>query len=57
MIIPLLESDAAREELQPFIDRMLEGRPSVAAKVRDLISDGSMDIPNPEPRRRHFVLV
>jgi len=57
VLIPLVTKQAAREDLEPFIERLRDGRARVQSRVRDMIDTGALPIPTPPERPNHTVLV
>ncbi len=56
--IPVPElSNAQRSSLEPFVDRMLLGEQSIDDKISQLMASGSLEIPIPQKRPSHVVLV
>jgi type I restriction enzyme M protein len=56
VLVPKL-TDAERESLKPYVDRLLAGTPDVKSKVLAMLSNGSIDYPRVSKRPSHVVLV
>ena len=56
VLIPKL-SDAERDKLKPYVDRLLAGTPDVKSKVLAMLSDRSIGYPPTSKRPSHVVLV
>jgi len=57
VLIPEISSEDIRESIRPFVKQLLEGHPSIQAKIDDLLASGELDIPIPARRPSHSVLV
>jgi type I restriction enzyme M protein len=57
VVLPKIEDTAIRDAVQPFIDQLLLGRVGLDAVVNDLLSHGSLSIPQPAPQPDHTALL
>ena len=57
VVLPRISDPAQRAELKPFVDQLLAGNTTVAAKVRAMIEAGTLPIPSVARRPAHSALV
>jgi len=56
ILIPCLSKEN-REELVPYVDRLLEGSMTINARVKQMLQDNELDYNEPQKRPSHIVLV
>ncbi|MDN4084337.1 HsdM family class I SAM-dependent methyltransferase [Paenibacillus polymyxa] len=57
VLVPLISTKSARDELEPYVSGLIEGRSSIKSLVDQLLSDRMLNFPAPEKRPHHAVLV
>ena len=57
VVLPKIEDTSVREAIQPFINQLLHGHVSLDAVVNDLLSLGSLPIPQPARQPDHTALL
>lgn len=57
IVLPRITDPVIRQELKPFVQNLLDGYESLSARVKALIADKELRVPEPEPRREHTSLL
>ena len=57
VIIPIIQNPEVRKSLQPYINRLKDGKIMMRSIIRNMIEQGKWDIEDPEKRPSHIVLV
>lgn len=57
IVLPSISKKSARAALQPYVDKLLAGRSTVASAVAGLVGDGSLVKSSVTPRSSHMVQV
>ncbi|WP_109420294.1 N-6 DNA methylase [Proteus terrae] len=57
IVIPLIESESVRNEVQQFVDNLKKGKTNLRSIIQDNIAEGNWDIDEPTKRPSHIVLV
>lgn len=57
VIIPLIKSKRVREEIDPFVENLKQGRVTVKSTISSLLENNTWDIEEPNKRPSHIVLV
>lgn len=57
VVLPLIQDDAVRAEMQPFIDQLRAGFTTVEAKVASLMHESRLPLPSPPLRPDHTGIV
>ena len=57
IIIPKIKSKRVREEIDPFVENLKEGRVTMKATIASLLENNTWDIEEPSKRPSHIVLV
>jgi type I restriction enzyme M protein len=57
VIIPIIEDNFVRNEIQPFIDNLKEGRVAISTTIGQLLLNKQWKLDEPKSRPSHIVLV
>lgn len=57
VLVPKIQDQVQRTQLQPFLDRLLDGAGTLKGMVQDMLGDSRLDLPTPQSRPHHSALV